>query len=219
MFQLHGPSMIPREGTVQRIVVLLHGVGADGQDLIDLAPMLQPRLPSTAFYAPDAPEPCDMAPFGRQWFSLQDRRPAAMLAGIRRSAPILDAYLDQLLARHELPAATLALLGFSQGTMMSLHVAPRRREPIAGVLGFSGALLGPELLAAEARSRPPVLLIHGDADDVVPVAALGMAVASLRQAGVEAEGLVRPGLPHSIDPFGVEAGGRFLAKCLGVGTA
>ena len=219
MFQLHGPSMIPREGTVQRIVVLLHGVGADGQDLIDLAPMLQLSLPGTAFYAPDAPEPCDMAPFGRQWFSLQDRRPAAMLAGIQRSAPILDAYLDGLMARHALPAAALALLGFSQGTMMSLHVAPRRREPIAGVLGFSGALLGPELLAAEARSRPPVLLIHGDADDVVPVAALGMAVAGLRQAGFEAEGLVRPGLPHSIDPFGIEAGGRFLAKCLGVGAA
>lgn len=218
MFQLHGPSMIPREGTVQRIVVLLHGVGADGQDLIDLAPMLQPYLPGTAFYAPDAPEPCDMAPFGRQWFSLQDRRPAAMLAGIRRSAPILDAYLDELLARHGLPAARLALLGFSQGTMMSLHVAPRRAEAIAGVLGFSGALLGPELLATEARSRPPVLLVHGDADDIVPVAALAMAVAGLKQAGFEVDGIVRPGLPHSIDPYGIEAGGRFLARCLGVGS-
>ncbi|HMR29986.1 MAG TPA: dienelactone hydrolase family protein [Geminicoccaceae bacterium] len=217
MPQLHGPSVLPGHGTVQRIVVLLHGVGADGRDLIDLVPMLRPALPDTAFHAPDGPEPCDMAPFGRQWFSLQDRRPEAMLAGIRRSAPILDAYLDGLLERHALPPKRLALLGFSQGTMMSLHVAPRRPEAIAGVLGFSGALLGPELLAGEARSRPPVMLVHGDADDIVPVAALGMAVSGLKQAGFDVEGIVRPGLPHSIDPYGIEAGGRFLAKCLGVG--
>lgn len=217
MLQLHGPSVLPRDSVVERIVVLLHGVGADGEDLIGLVPMLQPMLPGTAFYAPDAPEPCDMAPFGRQWFSLQDRRPAVMLEGIRRSAPILDAFLDGLLTRHQLPSSKLALVGFSQGTMMSLYVAPRRPDPVAAVLGFSGALLGPELLPAEARSKPPVMLIHGDADDIVPVAALGMAVTALQQVGIPVEGIVRPGLPHSIDPFGVEAGGRFLAKSLGVG--
>lgn len=216
MTQLHGPSMLPRDGEVRQILVLLHGVGADGSDLIDLAPMLQPVLPGTAFYAPDAPEPCDMAPFGRQWFSLQDRRPEVMLQGIRRSAPILDGYLDALLARHALPSARLALLGFSQGTMMSLHVAPRRLEAIAGVLGFSGALLGPELLPTEMRSEPPVMLVHGDADDIVPVQALHMAAAGLKQAGIPVEAFVRPGLPHSIDPFGIEAGGRFLAKAFGL---
>ncbi len=217
MAQLHGPSVLPRDSGVERIVVLLHGVGADGQDLIGLVPMLQPMLPGTAFYAPDGPEPCDMAPFGRQWFSLQDRTPAVMLAGIRRSAPILDTFLDDLLASHRLPASKLALLGFSQGTMMSLYVAPRRPQPVAAVLGFSSALLGPELLAAEARAKPPVMLVHGDADDIVPVAALGMAVTALQKAGIPVEGIVRPGLPHSIDPFGIEAGGRFLAKSLGVG--
>jgi phospholipase/carboxylesterase len=158
-----------------------------------------------------------MAPFGRQWFSLQDRRPAAvMLEGARRNAPALDAFLDEVLQRHALPPSRLALLGFSQGTMMSLYVALRRKEAIAAVLGFSGALLGPELLAMEARSKPPVMLIHGDADDVVPVGALGMAVTALQQAGIPVEGIIRPGLPHSIDSYGIETGGRFLARSLGI---
>jgi phospholipase/carboxylesterase len=219
MPQLHGPSVLPRDGKVRHLLVMLHGVGADGHDLIELAPMLSPMLPATAFYAPDGPEPCDMAPFGRQWFSLQDRRPAIMLEGIRRSAPVLDDYLDGLLANHALPPDRLALLGFSQGTMMALYIAPRRSQAIAGVLGFSGALLGPELLTTEARSKPPVMLVHGDADDVVPVSALDMAVAGLEHAGIPAQGIVRPGLPHSIDPYGIEVGGRVLAGALGVGAA
>lgn len=216
MPQLHGPSVLPGDGPARHIVILLHGVGADGRDLIDLAPMLRPMLPNTAFHAPDGPEPCDMAPFGRQWFSLQDRSPPAMLEGARRNAPVLDAYIDEVLARHALAPRNLALLGFSQGTMMALHVALRRQEAMAGVLGFSGALLGTELLAAEARSQPPVMLVHGDADDIVPVAALGMAAEGLQRAGVPVEGVIRPGLPHSIDPFGLKAGGRFLARVLGV---
>ena len=216
MTTIFGPSRPPAAGgPARQVVVLLHGVGADGSDLIELAPLLAKRLPHAAFYAPDAPEPCDMAPYGRQWFSLQDRRPATMLAGVRRTAPVLDQYVDSLLGRHGLDDRALAFLGFSQGTMMSLHVAPRRPKPAAAVLGFSGALLGPELLPAELKCRPSVMLIHGDADDVVPVDALFMAVEGLQAAEIPVQWVLQPGLPHSIDPEGIDAGGRFLQDMLG----
>jgi phospholipase/carboxylesterase len=213
MAELRGPEDLPR-GPVGRAVVLLHGVGADGSDLIGLAPALRRWLPDAAFHAPDAPWPCDMAPYGRQWFSLQDRRPAALLAGLRRAAPLLDAFLDALLHRHGLPAARVALLGFSQGTMLALHVAPRRAATLGAVLGFSGALVGDEELQAEARTRPPVMLIHGDADDIIPVGAMPRAVEGLTRAGIPVQWIVRPGLPHGIDEEGIKAGGRFLRLCL-----
>ncbi len=216
MERLEGPYFAPRAGGApKKLVVLLHGLGADGQDLIGLAPELSRRLPEAAFFAPDAPWPCDMAPFGRQWFSLQDRRPESMLAGVRRAAPLLDAYLDRLLERHRLAPADLALLGFSQGTMMALHLAPRRAAPVAAVLGYSGALVAPERLAREVVSRPPVMLVHGDADEVVPVEALFAAVAALQRAEIPVQWLLRPGLGHAIDPVGLAAGARFLADMLG----
>jgi phospholipase/carboxylesterase len=215
MSTLTGPSVRARAGGPPRqLVVLLHGVGADGNDLIGLAPLLAESLPHAAFVAPDAPYPCDMAPYGRQWFSLQDRRPESMLRGIQRAAPLLDEFLDALLERHELEPGALALVGFSQGTMMALYVAPRRPRPIGAVLGFSGALLGPELLARQVRSRPPVMLIHGDADEVVPVQALPLAVQGLQAAGIPVQWIVRSGLPHSIDPVGIAEGARFLASTL-----
>jgi phospholipase/carboxylesterase len=216
MAKLLGPATGPLAGGAPRqLVVLLHGVGADGQDLIGLAPMLAERLPHALFVAPDAPQPCDMAPYGRQWFSLQDRRAAAMLAGARRTAPLLDGFLDELLRRHGLDESRLALVGFSQGAMMSLLVGPRRARPPAAILGFSGALLGAEDLAREVRGRPPVMLVHGDADDVVPVDALFVAVAGLQAVEIPVQWIIRPGLPHSIDPHGIEAGGKFLASMLG----
>ena len=215
MAKLVGPSFGPAAGGPPRqLVVLLHGVGADGQDLVGLAPMLARDLPHARFVAPDGPEPCDLAPYGRQWFSLQDRRPERMLAGIVRTAPLLDAFLDDEFARYGLTDADLALLGFSQGTMMSLHVGPRRPRAIACILGFSGALVGGEALPDEARSRPPVMLIHGDADDVVPVQALFGAMDALQAAEIPVQWIVRPGLPHSIDPEGIAAGGRFLREML-----
>jgi phospholipase/carboxylesterase len=215
MVRLSGPSIPPQAGgSTRQLVVLLHGLGADGSDLLGLAPMLAERLPRAAFHAPDAPQPCDMAAYGRQWFSLQDRRPEAMLQGAVRATPALDEFVDALLARYGLGDDRLALVGFSQGTMMALHTALRRPRPVAAVLGFSGALVGAERLAAEARSRPPVMLVHGDADDVVPVGAMFMAVEGLAAAEVPVQWLLRPGLPHSIDPEGVEAGGRFLESLL-----
>lgn len=213
-----GPSLSPASGDpATSLVVLLHGVGADGFDLIELAPHLAKALPHAAFVAPHAPFPCDLAPYGRQWFSLQDRSPPALLAGVRAAAPRLDAFLDEQLAVRRLGPERLALVGFSQGCMMALHVGPRRAVAPAAVLGYSGALAGAEVLAAEAVSRPPVLLIHGDEDPVVAVAALGLARDALDAAGFRVEAHVRPGLDHAIDAEGVALGAAFLAAALGGG--
>jgi phospholipase/carboxylesterase len=216
MGRLSGPRVAPQSGgAAQHLVVLLHGVGADGADLIGLAPALARFLPHAAFVAPNGPDPCDMAPFGYQWFSLQDRRPELMLRGLQIAAPLLDAFLDEELERYGLGSRQLALLGFSQGTMLALHVAPRRMAPVAAVVGFSGALLGAEALQAETASRPPVFLIHGDADEIVPVGALAAAVAGLQAADIPVRWEIRPGLPHAIDPEGIAHGGAFLAAAFG----
>ena len=210
---LTGPQQPPASGGAPRqLVVLLHGVGADGSDLIGLAPYWAELLPDAEFLSPDAPFPCDMAPFGRQWFSLQDRSPDAILAGVRAAAPILDGFLDEALAQRGLDERSLALVGFSQGTMMSLYVGLRRALAPAGILGYSGALIGAESLAREIRARPPVLLVHGDADEVVPPQALPLAARGLEAAGVPVESLVCPGLGHGIDEEGLREGGAFLRR-------
>lgn len=212
MALLSGPRLPPsRPGPPRQLVVLLHGVGADGNDLIGLAPALARRLQHAAFVAPDGPEPCDMAPFGYQWFSLRDRRPAALLAGVQATVPVLNAFLDAELERAGLGARQLALVGFSQGTMLGLYAALRRAPAIAAVLGYSGALLGAEHLPAEVVSRPPVFLVHGDADEIVPVQALHAAVQGLQAAAVPVQWQVRRGLPHAIDPETIEHGAAFLA--------
>ena len=214
--RLTGPTVPPAQGGApKRLVVLLHGLGADGNDLIGLAPFWGRLLPDAEFVSPHAPFPCDMAPFGRQWFSLQTREPSAILAGQRASGPIIDAFLDELLKARGLDDRALALVGFSQGAMMSLFVGLRRAKAPAAILAFSGALPGPELLASELRSRPPVLLVHGDADEVVPVRALAHAAAGLKAAGVAVEELLRPGLGHGIDEEGLTRGGAFLRQHLG----
>ena len=212
MALLSGPRLPPRQpGPPRQLVVLLHGVGADGSDLIELAPALALRLPHAAFVAPDGPEPCDMAPFGRQWFSLRDRQPAALLAGVEASLPVLNAFLDAELRNAGLGRGQLALLGFSQGTMLALYAALRRAPAIAAVVGYSGALLGAERLPAEVVSRPPVFLVHGDADEIVPVQALHAAVQGLQAAEVPVQWAVRRGLGHGIDPATIEHGAAFLA--------
>ena len=212
---LSGPARKPASGgKPKQLVVLLHGVGADGNDLIGLAPYWAPALPEAEFVSPDAPFPCDMAPYGRQWFSLQDRTADAILAGVRAAAPILDAFLDDALAQRSLDASKLALVGFSQGTMMSLYVGPRRSKTLAGIVGYSGALIGANTLAADIRTRPPVLLVHGDADQVVPPQAFPLAVAGLKAAGAAVEELICPGVGHSIDEAGLRRGGEFLRRVL-----
>jgi phospholipase/carboxylesterase len=217
--RLDGPRMGPRSGgPAKQLVVLLHGLGADGQDLMDLGTHWAEALPDAAFVAPDAPEACDMGPYGRQWFSLQDRTPAIMAAGARAAAQGLEAFIDAELARLGLPPTALALAGFSQGCMMALYTGLRRAVPPAAILGYSGALLAPESLAAEIMARPPVLLVHGEADDIVPVQATRAAEEALCQAGVPVEALYRPGLAHGIDEAGLAAGRRWLEAAFGRAT-
>ncbi len=214
---LSGPSAAPAGGgPVRQLVVLLHGVGTDGSDLIALAPVLGPHLPDAAFVAPDAPQPYDMAPFGRQWFSLQDRSTPALAAGVRATAPLLDAFLDRELATRGLDDSALALVGFSQGTMMALHVAYRRPRASAGVVGFSGALVEPEALAGELRARPRTLLVHGAEDEVVNPACLPAAERALAAAGVPVLSDLRPGLGHSIDGAGASLALAFLRQAFGL---
>ena len=173
---LRGPILEPASGsTPKQLVILCHGVGSDGQDLIDLARYYQKVLPDAKFISPDAPFAYDMAPSGYQWFSLQDMSPGAHLAGAQQAAPILDDFIDAQLAGNGLTESELALVGFSQGTMMCLYVGLRRELQIVGIIGYSGALVGEELLAAEIKSRPPVLLVHGDAARAVQ---LSFAIAS-----------------------------------------
>jgi phospholipase/carboxylesterase len=218
--KLSGPSHPPASGgKPKRLVILLHGLGADGNDLIGLAPYWARLLPEAEFVSPNAPFPCDMAPYGYQWFSAQDRSPAAVLAGVRAAAPMLDAFIDEALAERGLSDADLALVGFSQGTMMSLFVGLRRAQPAAGILGFSGRLLAPELLASELRSRPRVLLVHGTEDPLVPYASLAAAEAALKEVGVPVETLICPGIGHSIDENGLRRGGMFLRDVLAEKTS
>lgn len=205
----------PKSGAKPRsIVIMLHGLGANGADLIDLARYWEDALPDTVFVSPDAPFPCDMAPVGFQWFSLQDRNPETMLEGIKIAEPILNDFISKTLEQYGLPDEKLALLGFSQGTMMSLYVGPRRAKRIAGVLGYSGALIGGEGLADAAIHKIPVRLIHGDIDFVVPVQAYQMARATLEHAGFEVSGGITRGLAHSIDGDGIWSGSEFLKAVL-----
>lgn len=212
---IDGPRIEPAAGQPRSLVVLLHGYGADGNDLLDIGRIWAPVLPRTAFVSPHAPDPCAEAPTGRQWFPLPAAADPAMLgAGVRAAAPVLDAFLDAELARYNLGNDRLALVGFSQGTMMALHVAPRRAKRIAGVVGYSGLLAAPELLAAEAREKPPVLLVHGDADPLIPVLALFAAQKVLGEAGFPVEWHVQPGLAHGIDQAGLDHGAAFLRRIL-----
>lgn len=215
MPRLSGPSRPPASGgKPRRLVILLHGLGADGNDLIGLAPYWARLLPDAEFLSPNAPFPCDMAPYGYQWFSSQDRSPEAVLGGVCAAAPILDAFIDEALEQRGLGSGELALVGFSQGTMMSLFAGLRRAEPVAGIVGFSGRLLAPELLASELRSRPPILLVHGTEDPLVPYSSLAAAETTLKAAGVPVETVTSVGIGHSIDDQGLRRGGQFLKKVL-----
>jgi phospholipase/carboxylesterase len=213
MQDLDGPRYGPASGgTPRQLVVICHGLGADGHDLIDLAPSWAHALPDAAFAAPDAPFPCDMAPVGRQWFSVADRAPAPIEAGVRRAAPFLDRFIDAELARLALPATDYALMGFSQGAMMVLFAGLRRAVAPRAILAFSGALIAPDALAAEAANRAPVLLVHGEADEVVPVSRSRDAAVALRAAGIAVEETYSARLGHGIDDAGLTAGALFLQR-------
>jgi phospholipase/carboxylesterase len=212
---LPGPFRPPRQGPARQLVVFLHGLGADGHDLIDLSEALAPALPNAAFHSPHAPFPYDMAAFGRQWFSLREWTPAALANGADHAASRLHGYLDSLQLEYGLTARDIALVGFSQGGMMALHVGLRRPSPPAAIVGFSCALIAPERLAAEITGRPPVLLVHGGDDQVVPAVMMQRAHLALESAGVPVEILLRPGIGHGIDQPGIEAAAGHLAAAFG----
>jgi phospholipase/carboxylesterase len=214
--RLTGPMAAPASGRdPQSMVVLLHGYGSNGDDLIGLAPYWRQSLPDTVFLAPNAPEICPGAPGGYQWWSLTDMGRESRATGVRQAAPLVNAFIDMHRAAYDLPNRKVALVGFSQGTMMALHVAPRRPEVLAGVVGYSGMLADAEALQAEVKTRPHLLLVHGDADPMVPFAAMGQAEAAFRGLGFEVEAQASPGLGHSIDEMGLRLGGAFLARVLG----
>ena len=214
--ELNGPTFPPAAGgDPTSIVVLLHGYGSNGQDLIGLVPYWRDALPYTLFVAPNAPEVCPGAPGGYQWWSLTSRSDADRASGVRGPVAAVNGFIDRLLDSYSLPPSKLALVGFSQGTMLALHVGPRRDPSLAGILGYSGMLVDGESLAGELRSTPPVLLVHGDADAMVPVSSTREAEAALRPLGFEVRTHVSPGLGHSIDEAGIELGGQFLVDILG----
>jgi phospholipase/carboxylesterase len=209
---LDGPRIEPR-GSADALVVLLHGYGANGDDLIALADGWRHRLPQAAYVAPNAPEEIPGMPGALQWFPLTFRDPEERWRGVVAARPDIDRFLDAELARYRLGADRLVLAGFSQGTMLALHIGLRRDAPPAAIVGYSGLLVGPERLA-EIGVRPPVLLIHGEADDLIPIDALHMAREQLAAAGVAVEWHVRPRLGHGIDPEGQRLAGHFMAQAL-----
>ena len=220
MADLDGPRIAPRSDKARNLVVFLHGYGADGNDLIDIGRAWQSLLPDTALVSPHAPQPCGQAPTGREWFALTFRDPNERWTGVNQAAPALNAFLDAELARHNLPPSALALVGFSQGTMMSLHVGLRRPVAPMAIVGYSGMLAlpedeaGAERFAAEVVSRPPVLLVHGDQDQLIPVQAVFHASQTLAALDVPTEWHISPGVGHGIDQEGLRQGGEFLARQL-----
>ena len=196
------------------VVVFLHGYGADGADLLGLADPLAPHLPRTAFYAPNAPERCVNNPMGYQWFPIpwmDGSSEEQAKASAAQSFQDINAFLNKVLVDEGIPADRLALVGFSQGTMMALSVAPQRVPEIAGVVGFSGRLIDPEQ-AVDAKTRPPILLIHGDEDPVVPFDSMGIAGEALQNAGFTVYGHVMKGTGHGISPDGLSVALAFLKE-------
>jgi len=217
--ELDGPRLEPRSGPARQLVVFLHGYGADGKDLIDIGRAWQGILPHAAFVSPHAPEPCGQAPVGRQWFPLTFRNPDERWTGVNAAGPQLEQFLDAELKRRNLPPGALALVGFSQGTMMALHVGLRRAVAPAAIVGYSGIFVlpnnaAPEAFAGEIKSRPPVLLIHGDRDDLIPAQALFHASQALAALDIPVEWHLSPGVGHGIDAEGLRQGGEFLARRL-----
>lgn len=215
--ELDGPRLAPRSGQAKQLVVFLHGYGADGNDLIDIGRAWQNFLPDATFASPHAPHPCGQAPTGREWFPLTFRNPEERWTGVNSAAPVLDAFLDAEFKRTGVAPSALALVGFSQGTMMALHVGLRRAIAPAAIVGYSGLLATPEnvnpaTFAAGIKSKPPVLLVHGDEDPLIPVGALFHAAQGLAALEIPVEWHISSGIGHGIDQEGLRHGGEFLAK-------
>lgn len=213
---LSGPSFGPAAGgRAEKLVVFLHGWGANGADLIGLAPHFARALPTTLFLSPDAPFPCDANPAGLQWFSFADNSQAQLIGGARLAASLVSTFLDEEQARLGLRDEDTVLVGFSQGAMLALQVGLRMNRRLAGVIAYSGVLIAAETLKEEITAKPPVLLVHGERDTVVPPQASQVAQQFLVHSGVDAKLLLRPALAHGIDEEGLRQGLTFLRKVVG----
>ena len=210
--QLNGPRIEPEGGKPEKLVILCHGFGSNGDDLIGLVPHLKRALPNAVYVSPNAPEICQGAPNGYQWFPLTTLSKEERLVGTLKAAPALDHFINQELEKYNLENKDLILVGFSQGTMMSLHVGLRRKSDIGGIIGFSGAMTLPENWKEEITSKPPVLLVHGDMDNVVPVQMMHEANAALEEIEIDVSHHVSPGVMHNIGPDGLQKALEFLAK-------
>lgn len=209
--KIDGPRLVPASGTARQLVVFLHGYGANGDDLIALGRQWQALLPDAAFVAPNAPEPCDGAPGRFQWFALARVDPNETTRGTEAAAPALEAFLDAELERLNLTPDKLALVGFSQGTMMALHVGLRRPTLPSAIVGYSGMVVAPEKLPKFTDGGPAIYLQHGDQDEVIPVQALFLSAGALGAAGLPVQWRMASGLGHGIDPEGLALGGFLLA--------
>ena len=217
---LKSDTRMPDSGTIHSAVIFLHGYGANGADLLGLADMLAEHMPDTLFLAPDAPEVTSMSATGLQWFPIpwiDGSSEEDALIGLRSATQDLDSYLDGVMIDYDLLPEQVLVFGFSQGTMMALHVVPRREDPIAGVVAFSGRLLEPEALVEDATAFFPILLVHGDEDDVVPVESLPKAVEGLQTAGFkDVYAHIMKGGAHGIAPDGLQVALAFMRQQLGM---
>ena len=210
MNKLNGPEYIPSKN-ITSAVIFLHGLGSNGQDLLGLAPWMARDLPNTAFFAPNAPLPVPFTFNGYQWFEYWDRTPTQIEDGIRDAVPALVDFIENITLRFKIPLSKIALIGFSQGTMMSLHAGLRVLEGLGGIVGFSGALMAPESLEKEKLDElPPVLLVHGMQDPVVPAMASHYAETIIKKLGGNVTYIQRPFLVHSIDDVGINEAVKFL---------
>lgn len=215
-YSLSGPALQPASGKdPKQIIVLLHGYGANGDDLIGLAEQWKQELPDALFISPHAPHDCSMG-MGKEWFPLVTRDPDERWNGVQSAAPVLNNYLDKLLEKYRLEDNQLAIVGFSQGAMMTLHVGLRRKKSPAALISYSGMLAGAEYLKGETTVAPPILMVHGDQDDIIPVKALLFSRAALEDAGQTVLSHIMQGVGHGIDPQSIELGGEFLAGAFGL---
>jgi len=213
MSTLEGPIVEPQTSEKpKQLVIFCHGYGADGNDLIGLSSYFQNILPNAIFMSPNAPQKCDLNPLGYQWFDFQSGDPALIWKGVLEAASILNSFIDEQLKKYNLSDNNLALIGFSQGTMMSLHVGLRREKPMKALIGFSGKLIGEELLKDDLISKPPIYLIHGEQDPMVPHQETLNAAEVLKEHGIEVQKHISPNTPHSIAEDGLKIAIDFLSN-------